>query len=260
MRRFFRARTGFASLILAAALAACSDGGTGPGEGDGDGDGNGATGTLLATGTPLTNRAADEGDETIYRVVVPAGATGLVVTTSGGTGDLDLYVRRGQTPTESTYDCQSSGGDNDERCELDSPAEGTWYIMLQGFEAYSGATLTATVTTGGTGGQAAVCGGTQGTTLTGDWRRAGDFGAPNAAGMLVRHQGGRSGSGIIVENPGTGFALGEVKWRNFNASNCTIESLFTNETGTTQEYRSTPLSLNAAETQLTIGAAIYNLQ
>jgi hypothetical protein len=256
MRRFFRARTGFASLLLAASLAACSDGATGPGEDNGDG----GTGTLLASGTPLANRAADEGDETVYRVVVPDGATSLVVTTSGGSGDLDLYVRRGQTPTESTYDCQSSGGDNDERCELDSPAEGTWYIMLQGFEAYSGVTLIATVTTGSTGGQAAVCGGTQGTTLTGDWRRAGDFGAPNAAGMLVRHVGGRSGSGTIVENPGTGFALGQVKWRNFDPSNCTIESLFTNEAGTTQEYRSTSVSLNAAETQLTIGAAIYNLQ
>ena len=57
--------------------------------------------------------------------------------------------------------------------------------------------------------------------------------------------------------PGTGFAIGQVKWHSFDPSDCTIQSLFTNESGTTQEYRSTSVSLNAAETQLTIGQAIY---
>ena len=150
MSLLFRSRSALTGLLLAAGLAACGGGdGTGP---DGDGDGDGGTGTLLTSGTPLTGRSGGEGDETVYRIVVPTGATLLTVTTTGGTGDLDLYVRRDQVPTESTYDCQSSGGDNTESCELDSPAAGTWYIMLQGFEAYSGVTLVATVTGGGGGG------------------------------------------------------------------------------------------------------------
>lgn len=240
-------RTGLLSLLLALGIAACSDGGTGPGDGNDNG-------TQLTSGTPVTGRSGGEGSTTLYRITVPTGATRLTVTTSGGTGDLDLYVREGAEPTTSTYDCESAGGNNEELCELDDPEAGTWYIMLEGFEAYSGASLLATVTLGG-GDVTAVCGGLQGGSLNGDWRRAGDFGAPNAAGMLVRHA---AGEGVIVENPGTGFAIGEVKWHSFDPAGCTIQSLFTNEAGTTQEYRSTSVSLNAAETQLTIGQAIYN--
>ncbi|HEX6645505.1 MAG TPA: PPC domain-containing protein [Gemmatimonadales bacterium] len=247
-------RTGILSLLLALGIAACSDGATGPGDGDGDGNGNG-DGTQLTSGTPVTGRSGDEGSTTLYRITVPAGATRLTVTTGGGTGDLDLYVRRGAEPTTSSYDCESAGGDNEELCEFDDPDAGTWYIMLEGWEAYSGASLLATVTLGGDGDVTAVCGGLQGGNLNGDWRRAGDFGAPNAAGMLVRHA---AGEGVIVENPGTGFAIGEIKWHTFDPAGCTIQSLFTNESGTTQEYRSTSVSLNAAETQLTIGQAIYN--
>ncbi|HLS47392.1 MAG TPA: PPC domain-containing protein [Gemmatimonadales bacterium] len=246
----FRRRAGFLTLLIAAGVGACGDGGTGPGDGDGDGNG-----TPLTSDTPLTGRSGDEGSTELYRITVPAGATRLTVTTTGGTGDLDLYVRQGQEPTPTSHDCESAGGDNDELCEFDDPAAGTWYIMLEAFETYSGASLLATVTIGGSGDVTAVCGGLQGGNLNGDWRRAGDFGAPNAAGMLVRHE---NGEGTIMDNPGTGFAIGEVKWHSFQPSDCTIQSLFTNESGTTQEYQSISVSLNAAETQLTMGQAIYN--
>ena len=164
MISFLRARATLTLLLGLAGLAACGGGdGTGP---DGDGDGDGGTGTLLTSGTPLTGRSGGEGDETVYRIVVPTGATLLAVTTTGGTGDLDLYVRRDQVPTESTYDCQSSGGDNEETCNVDTPAAGTWYIMLQGFEAYSGVTLVATVTGGAGGGGGGGGGATDGYTLS----------------------------------------------------------------------------------------------
>lgn len=249
MQFSFRPRAALTAVLATATLAACGGDGTGPGD-DGDGGGNG---TALSSGTPLGGRSGAEGNTTLYRITVPDDATLLTVTTTGGTGDVDLYVRHGQAPTLSSYDCESAGGANEELCEFDQPAAGTWYIMLEAFESYSGVTLTATVTTGG--GQASVCGGTQGGNLAGDWRRAGDFGAPNAAGMLVRHA---DGEGVIVENPGTGFAIGEVKWYDFDPSSCTIQSLFTNEAGTTQEYRAIDVSLNASETQLTMGEAIYN--
>lgn len=246
----FRPHATLLAFLATATLAACGgDGGTGPGD---DGD-EGANATALTSGTPLGSRSGDEGTTKLYRVTVPDEASLLTVTTTGGTGDVDLYVRQGQAPTASAYDCESAGGDNEETCELELPAAGTWYILLEAFEDYSGVTLTATVSTGSD--QPAVCGGTQGADLVGDWRRAGDFGAPNAAGMLVQHA---NGEGVIVENPGTGFAIGEVKWYGFDPSACTIQSLFTNETGTVQEYRSTTVSLNASETQLTIGQAIYN--
>ena len=134
-----------------AALALCvaqacggGDDGTGPGQ-------TGGTGTLLASGVPTAGVAGSEGSEKLYRIAVPAGATLLEVTTSGGTGDVDLYVRGGQEPTESTYDCSSEGADTIERCEVASPAAGDWYVRLLAYEAYSGVTLMARVT-GGTGG------------------------------------------------------------------------------------------------------------
>jgi bacterial leucyl aminopeptidase len=247
MHLSFRPRATFLACLATATLAACGGDGTGPGD---DGDGNG---TALTSGTPVGGRSGDEGNTTLYRITVPNGATLLTVTTTGGTGDVDLYVREGQAPTVSSYDCESAGGANEELCEMEDPAAGTWYIMLEAFEDYSGVTLTATVST--ESAQPAVCGGDQGGNLVGDWRRAGDFGAPNAAGMLVRHA---DGEGVIVANPGTGFAIGEVKWYGFNPTNCTIQSLFTNEAGTIQEYQSVAVSLNAAETQLTMGEVIYN--
>src|SRR5690606_12356113 len=174
------------ALLATASLAACGgDGGTGPDDDDGDG---GVNGTLLTSGTPMGNRSGNEGSTALYRVTVPNGASLLTVTTSGGNGDVDLYVRQGQAPTPASYDCESAGGDNEEICEFETPAAGTWYILLEAFESYSGVTLTATIST--EDDQAAVCGGTQGGNLAGDWRRAGDYGAPNAAGMLVRHADG----------------------------------------------------------------------
>ncbi len=38
--------------------------------------------------------------------------------TSSGDGDADLYVRRGQRPDASTYDCASSGDDSAEHCSV----------------------------------------------------------------------------------------------------------------------------------------------
>lgn len=101
----------------------------------------------ITSGTPVTGITGTEGNQKLYRIPVPAGATSLDVTTSGGTGDVDLYVRAASAPTIDDYDCRSWDFGTDESCSIPSPAEGDWYILLDAFEAYSGVTLTATVTT-----------------------------------------------------------------------------------------------------------------
>jgi serine protease len=206
----FRTRSALTRLLAAAAvaaLAACGGGdGTGPDDEGGDGGGDGGTGTLLTSGTPLTGRSAGEGSETVYRIVVPSGATSLVVATSGGTGDLDLYVRQGDEPTEASNDCASEGGDNDEVCAIDSPAAGTWYIMLQGFEAYSGVTLVASVTGGSTGGSgggggggggggSGATGGNGNSTSGGDGGNGGVLAVVPTAGNVGTSGGGGGGGG-----------------------------------------------------------------
>ncbi len=100
--------------------------------------------TPLANGVPLTGLSAAAGTSSLYAIEVPAGASTLSVVTSGGTGDLDMLVKRGQVPTAVVFDCSSGGANNNESCNFNAPAAGTWYIRLQAFSAYSGATLVAT--------------------------------------------------------------------------------------------------------------------
>lgn len=100
---------------------------------------------LITSGTPSTGISGSRRSLKLYRIVVPSGATGLEVTTTGGTGDVDLYLRYGAVPTLTQSDCASEGDTNEEGCLESTVAAGDWYILLEGFEAYSGVTLTATV-------------------------------------------------------------------------------------------------------------------
>jgi M6 family metalloprotease-like protein len=103
-------------------------------------------GTLITSGVPVAGLSGATGSEAVYRIAVPAGATSLAVTTSGGSGDADLYVRRGVVPSGSTADCASEGGTTAEQCTIANPAAGDWYIALRGFSAFTGVTLLARVT------------------------------------------------------------------------------------------------------------------
>ncbi|WP_282563025.1 M14 family zinc carboxypeptidase [Tahibacter amnicola] len=105
--------------------------------------------TVLQNGVPVTNLSGAAGSTRTYTLAVPAGASNLVITTSGGTGDADLYVRFGAAPTTSTYDCRPYQGGNAETCTFATPSAGTYYVMLRGYSAYSGLTLKASFTTGG---------------------------------------------------------------------------------------------------------------
>lgn len=78
-------------------------------------------------------------------VTVPAGAKSFSVVVRGGTGDADLYVRRGSQPTTGAYDCRPYQSGNYEFCTFDSPVAGTYHVSLRGFSAYSGAALTASI-------------------------------------------------------------------------------------------------------------------
>jgi subtilisin family serine protease len=101
----------------------------------------------LEIGVPATGLSGETGSQQFFRIQVPDGAGMLVVETSGGTGDLDLWVRYGALPDMSEWfaDCVSASGDNDESCILHAPPAGDWFIMLYGWFAYDGATLVATL-------------------------------------------------------------------------------------------------------------------
>ncbi len=108
-----------------------------------------STGTVLQNGVPVTGLSGATGSNTFYTMSVPSGATNLSFVTSGGTGDVDLYVRFGSPPTTSTFDCSSTSATNSETCSFATPSAGTYHVLLYGFAAYSGVQLVGSYTAPG---------------------------------------------------------------------------------------------------------------
>ncbi|TQV88172.1 trypsin-like serine protease [Aliikangiella coralliicola] len=82
-----------------------------------------------------------------YTIEVPAGATNLSFTLTGGTGDADLYVRQGQAPLvdSSSWDCRPFTSGN-ESCPTANPTAGTWHVGIVGYSAYSNVKLSVSYT------------------------------------------------------------------------------------------------------------------
>ncbi|MDX2114190.1 MAG: PPC domain-containing protein [Planctomycetota bacterium] len=108
--------------------------------------GDGEARKLTSGSTTRIN--GDEGDELKFYVSVPSNATLLRVRTSGGTGNADLYVQRGEIPdTDSDEPLSSVNDGNSETIEVDEPESGRWYIVVKGVEDFSNVRLVATVET-----------------------------------------------------------------------------------------------------------------
>jgi len=113
-------------------------------------------GTTLTNGVPVTGISGAAASQQSWTMAVPAGASALKFQTAGGTGDADMYVRFGAAPTLTTYDCRPYATGNAETCNIATAQVGTYYVMLNGYSAYSGLTLTGSYTTGGGGGCSVV--------------------------------------------------------------------------------------------------------
>jgi hypothetical protein len=109
---------------------------------------NQPTGNVLTNKVPVTGLSGATGASVVYTMAVPAGARQLSFKLSGGTGDADIYVRFGQAPTLTTYDCRPFLTGNNETCDIATAQGGTYYVMINGFTAYSGASLMGSFETG----------------------------------------------------------------------------------------------------------------
>lgn len=98
---------------------------------------------VLSNGIAIASLTGATSDEKFFSIVVPAGSTDLVIATSGGAGDVDLYVKRGARPTVTAYDCRPYTSGNKESCSVARPSGDTWFVMLRGYRNYSGVTLRA---------------------------------------------------------------------------------------------------------------------
>ncbi|MBL8263300.1 MAG: collagenase [Xanthomonadaceae bacterium] len=100
----------------------------------------------LANGVARTGLAAQTGQKLAYVMDVPAGATNLKFTMSGGSGDADLYVRFGSAPTTTAYDCRPYLGGNAETCTIANVQAGRYYVMVNAYSSFSGVSLTGSYT------------------------------------------------------------------------------------------------------------------
>jgi serine protease len=99
----------------------------------------------LTNGVAQTNISGAKNEQVNFTMDVPAGATDISFAMSGGSGDADLYVRFGAAPTKSTYDCRPYKNGNNESCTATNSG-GTYYVMLDGYSAFSGVSLVGNYT------------------------------------------------------------------------------------------------------------------
>ncbi len=124
-----------AGIVNAKAAVDAASGGTTP-----DPDPDPGTGGLQ-NGVPVSGISGAAGSERRWTFTVPSGRSGVSIRIAGGSGDADLYVRRGSAPTTSTWDCRPYRTGNSETCTASQ--SGTYHILVRGYTSFSGVTLTA---------------------------------------------------------------------------------------------------------------------
>jgi len=107
-------------------------------------NGSGDPGEEPPTGSiEETGLSGSQGSWQHFTIEVAGGAAELVAEIDGGSGDADLYVRRGAQPTTSSYDCRPYKYGNIESCTFSNPQAGTWYVSVRAYSSYSGLNLNA---------------------------------------------------------------------------------------------------------------------
>jgi len=195
----------------------------------------GGGGSVLSNGVGVTISDATVNHQQNWTMVVPAGATGLTFTLSGGTGDADMYVKFGSAPTLSSYDCRPYVAGNSETCNIGTAQAGTYYVMVNAYAAYSGVTLKGSYSTGGGGGGCTpsgtvLCSGSTVTGLaasTGGWSTIYSIVVPAGSTKLTVTITGSSGDGDLYVRLGAAPTLSSYTCRPYltgDNETCTINS------------------------------------
>ena len=99
-------------------------------------------GIALQNGSVVTNIGENRGESVLYAIEVPTGATNLRIETSGGTGDVNLYIKAKVMVVPGFYDCVSKKiSNNDEMCVFEHPEAGRYHVLLYGYNDFSDVTL-----------------------------------------------------------------------------------------------------------------------
>jgi hypothetical protein len=113
--------------------------------------GGGSTVTVLTNGVAKTGLSGSTGSWQHFKIAVPASQSKLDIVMSGGSGDADVYVKRGSQPTSSSYDYRPYKNGNNETVNVTNPASGDWYISIYAYSTYSSVSLKATYSAASSG-------------------------------------------------------------------------------------------------------------
>ena len=102
-----------------------------------------STPMTLINSVPATEISGAAGSQQFFVIDVPIYQSWLDITTSGGTGNLQVYSSFDAQPTTKVYDYWSHFEGTDQSITVRYPAEGPWYIMLLGTSPYTDVTLEA---------------------------------------------------------------------------------------------------------------------
>lgn len=171
--------------------------------------GGGGGTTTLTNGVAVTGIGASTGTWKHYKIAVPASQTSLAIVMSGGSGDADLYVKRGSQPTSSSYDYRPYLNGNNETVNVTNPVAGDWFISIYAYSTYSSVTLKATYAGGGGGGGC--------TSYTGTLSGSGASSyKPSTSGYVSSVSGTHTGA---LTGTGTDFDLYLQKWNGSSWAN-----------------------------------------
>ena len=88
----------------------------------------------------VSDLALTSGDQKLFVLKAVNRTAGATITIKSGIGDADLYIRSGQQPTKSDYDCRPYRSGNVESCDA-LKADEDLYIMINAFRSFSGVSL-----------------------------------------------------------------------------------------------------------------------
>jgi leucyl aminopeptidase len=208
----------FAKMALAyvVEMAADTGGTTEPPTGD----------LVLVNGVAKTGVAVTTGNDVVYTMDVPAGATSINFAMSGGTGDADMYVKFGSTPTDSSYDCRPYAGGNNESCTGTSSG-GTYYVRLKAYSGFTGVNLTGSYVEGGTGGLPTINETKTGVAVnSGAWVHYTQAVDAGYASFTVTMSGGTGDADLYVRKgaESTSSTYDCRPYKNGNSETCTLTS------------------------------------
>jgi serine protease len=96
----------------------------------------------LDNGIAKTGLSGGTGSDQFYQIDVPANSS-VTVNISGGSGDADLYIKKGTKPSSGDFDCRPYKNGNVETCNISVTQATTVHVLIKGYNAYSGVSLKA---------------------------------------------------------------------------------------------------------------------